>query len=311
MDKLSRTIDRFQAKIESGSYYEAHQTLRTIANRFIKGDQPILAIQLLYQGASILTTHKEYASASDLISYIVQVYSDFGFSVDEKSAKMKLIDLISGLPPSEPSLVELSTQCLKWSQSSGEVPHKFGDSQLHHVFGSMFLKRVEEEEEEVEENRSKYFALAEIHLVLGTVDSVPLYTNYLSQCSKANPDVDPGVFLSRAIINYLYLNNVKFAQDAHDLFMKNVEGGVPSNGIVYFDEYPLLNFVQLLLVLFKKEHASNSSQFMGLYTHYKPLLTNYGILSALEYLGSTYFQLRLGQKPQGNMLSSLMGDLFK
>ncbi|RLV95250.1 Golgi to ER traffic protein 4 [Spathaspora sp. JA1] len=312
MDRLSKIIDRFQAKIDSGSFYEAHQTLRTIANRFIKGNQPQLAIQLLSKGASILTIHKEYASASDLIGYLVQVYVDFGISVDDKSAKMKLIDLVSGLPPSEPSLVELSTQCLKWSSSNGGAAAlKFGDCQLHHVFGTMFLKRVEEEETDDNVNKSKYFALAEIHLVLGTFDSVPLYVNYLIRCSEANPDTDPGVFLSRAIINYLYLNNIKFAQEAQDLFVKKLNGGIPTNGINYFDDYPLVNFIQLLLVVFKKEHASNSNQFMRLYTQYKPVLNNYGILAAIEYLGRTYFQLRLGQQQQGNMLANLMGGLFK
>ena len=53
-DKLARTIQRFQAKIDSGSFYEAHQTLRTITNRYVKAKQYKEARDLLYQGSTIL-----------------------------------------------------------------------------------------------------------------------------------------------------------------------------------------------------------------------------------------------------------------
>ena len=58
-DKLQRTITRFRAKIDAGSYYEAHQTVRTITNRYVKAKQYSDAIDLLYQAASILAAKSE------------------------------------------------------------------------------------------------------------------------------------------------------------------------------------------------------------------------------------------------------------
>ncbi|KAM9916204.1 hypothetical protein OXX80_013661, partial [Metschnikowia pulcherrima] len=55
-DKLQKTIARFQQRIDNKDFYEAHQTLRTITNRYVKAKQFELAIEILDQGASILAT---------------------------------------------------------------------------------------------------------------------------------------------------------------------------------------------------------------------------------------------------------------
>lgn len=310
-DKLSRTIQRFQAKIDSGSFYEAHQTLRTITNRYVKSKNYQEASDLLYQGASILIKNKEYASGSDLISYLIQVYDEQGITTDNKDAKLKLIDLISGLPDSDPLLFDLAKQSITFSQKCPQVA-KFGDNDLHHLFGSKLLRFIETNEELDDGHRGKYFAVVELHLILGTFESVPLYVNYLILCAQANPDVDPGVFLSRAVINYAYLKNIKFVQDANDLFVKSIEGGEALDEITYFEKYPLLNFLQLLVVTLQKEGTSNSQKFLKLYDHYKPTFSQYGITGSIDYLGLLYFNLKLGNaNQQGNMLANLMGSLFK
>lgn len=96
-DKLAKTIQRFQSRIDNGSFYEAHQTLRTITNRYVKAKQFSEAKDLLYQGATILVNNKEYASASDLITYLVQIYTEEGVEVSDRDAKNRLIDLVSGI----------------------------------------------------------------------------------------------------------------------------------------------------------------------------------------------------------------------
>lgn len=49
--KLAKTLQRFESKIKAGDYYEAHQTLRTIANRYVRSKSYEHAIELISQGA--------------------------------------------------------------------------------------------------------------------------------------------------------------------------------------------------------------------------------------------------------------------
>ncbi|KAK6197457.1 uncharacterized protein RJT21DRAFT_110353 [Scheffersomyces amazonensis] len=321
--KLARTIQRFKAKIDTGSYYEAHQTLRTIVNRYVKSNQFKEAIDLLYEGSLILIKNKQYASSSDLITYLITVYEQFNISPSEGDYKLKLIELINSLPSNETSLPDLAKQIIQWSRNDID---KFGDNELHHVFGVKFLKAVQDEVEDdqleiskeikSEDDRYKLFTIAELHLILGTYNSVPLYVNYLYKWYEASSesDVDPGLFLSRAIINYGYLKNLKFIKDARDIFITKLitkhTSYEESSRIYYYEKFPLLTFLQLLILTLEKENSTN--KFLKLYDQYKPLLKAYEILPSIEYLGKVYFNVSLGSaNNQGNLLSSLMGDLFK
>lgn len=321
--KLQRTILRFKSKIESGAYYEAHQTLRTITNRYVKSNQYNDAIDLLYQGSSILSSNKEYASASDLISYLITVYEESDTKCtnegSNKDYKLKLIELISLLPDTDPSLPDLAKNSISWSQTD---KYKFGDCDLHHAFGIKFLNSVKDESHNItEDDRQKLFAYAESHLILGTHESLPFYINFLYQWfGETKNSVDPGIFMSRAVINYAYLKNVKFVQESVNKFMSKlivdhkdyevIEEG--ESKIYYYQDpdYQFVNFLQLLSITLTKENAG--PKFMKLYEQYKSMLIKFGSLGPVEYLGRLYFGLNLGN-PQGNqnMLANLMGGLFK
>ncbi|ODV79131.1 DUF410-domain-containing protein [Suhomyces tanzawaensis NRRL Y-17324] len=294
-DKLQRTIQRFQAKIDSGSFYEAHQTLRTITNRYVKSKQYSEAVEILYQGSVILGKNKESSSASDLIQYMIEVTKE-GDLFD----KVKLIDSMSYLPDNEPALVDLAKQISQASSS------KYGDADMHHFFGNKLLNAVKQGE-------TKVFPLAEVHLVLGTYESVPLYTDFLYEWWAANGG-DPGVFLARGVINYAYLKNVKFAREVGDRFInrlikdgkinqdqKVTEGDVS----VYVGDYPLFTFLQLLLLTLTKD----ASKFTKLFDQYKQALQRNNLVGPIEHLGKLYFNLK-GPAQAPNMLS-FMGDLFK
>lgn len=328
-DKLAKTIQRFQSRIDNGSFYEAHQTLRTITNRYVKAKQFSEAKDLLYQGATILVNNKEYASASDLITYLVQIYTEEGVEVSDRDAKNRLIDLVSGIPNDDPSLVDLSKVCISWSKQSSECS-KFGDPDLHHLFGSKLLQWLLDglnngngnnegvpdetavKQAQTVEEKSKVFAVAEIHLVLGTFRSVPLYVDYLVLCSKANPEVDPGVFLARAIINYAYLQNIKFVQESQQLFVASYSSAISLQlEFNYYNTYPLMNFLQLLVLTLEKDHATNAQKFRKLYDQYHTVLKQYELLAPVEYLGRLYFGLNIGNAQGNNMLANIMSGLFK
>ncbi|KAI5949108.1 hypothetical protein KGF57_004938 [Candida theae] len=310
-DKLAKTIQRFQSKIDSGSFYEAHQTLRTITNRYVKAQQYSEARDLLYQGANILIQNKEFASASDLIIYLIQIYDEEGLKVTDKDAKLKLIELISNLPNNDPSLNDLAKASITWSQKS-EGCKNFGDNDLHHLFGSKLLQAAGEESIEYEQ-KVKLFAIAELHLVLGTFESVPIYVKFLIDTAKANSDVDPGALLARPVLNYAYLKNIKFAQEAQSLFLKGINAESETIGEVqYFDKKPLLNFVQLLSEVLQKDPQTNSQKYRKLYDQYYTVLKSAELLPPVEYLGKLYFNLSIGNSNnQGGLMANLMSGLFK
>lgn len=313
--KLQRTLLRFNAKITSGEYYEAHQTLRTITNRYVKSKQYSDAIALLYQGSSVLSNKKEYASASDLITYLIQVYEEANIKIESSSDinKIKLIELINLLPDTDPSLPDLSKQAINWSKTND---NKFGDCNLHHVFGVKFLNSIKLSPLS-EDEKYKLFNFAELHLILGTYESLPVYINFLWDWYKqSSKDVkDPGVLLSRAIINYSYLKNIKFVKESLNIFMKNLvqynTNYESIDGLYFYQEYQLINFLQLLVITLNKETTSGE-KFLKLYQQYKAVLTQYELNASIEYLGRFYFNLNLGSSSAGvNPLASLMGGLFK
>lgn len=318
--KLQRTILRFQAKIDSGEFYEAHQTLRTITNRYVKSKQYNEAIDLLYQGAAILSKNKEYGSSSDLITYLIQVYDEAGIECnnDNKQYKIKLIELVNYLPDHEPSLPDLAKQAINWSTKSTNDASKFGDNSLHHIFGIKFLNRIKHDKNLVmESDKTKLFSVAELHLILGTYESIPPYVDFLYQWYKQQTKIaDPGVFLARAVINYAYLKNIKFVNEAIDKFLGQLTADnsgyeTIDSKVLYYPQFPVINFLQLLAVSLSKEQAAGD-KFLKLYNQFKPVLAQHELTSAVEYLGRTYFDLKLGNAQGGqNMLANLMGGLFK
>lgn len=314
-DKLQKTIARFQQRIDNKDFYEAHQTLRTITNRYVKSKQYSNAIDLLYQGLTILAKNKEYASASDLVTYLISVYEESATPCT-KETKGKIIELVSLLPDTDPSLGDLSKRALQWSIDHTETKLIFGDSSLHHVFGVKLLHAAASQPSE--EEKHKFFSVAELHLVLGTYESLPVYIDFLYKWFETLGG-DPGVYLSRAVVNYAYLKNVKFVNTALNLFLARYLGAekekaeeIQEEGQKYFffEQSKLLNFLQLLAITLDKSDAGD--KFMKLYGHYKPLISQQGLNNSIDYLGRMYFNLKLGNTSGGgNMLANMMGNFFK
>ncbi|WPK22982.1 hypothetical protein PUMCH_000205 [Australozyma saopauloensis] len=303
-DKISKTIQRFQQRVDNKEFYEAHQTIRTIVNRYVRATQYTPALQLLAEGSAILANNKEYASATDLILYMINVLEEAGITSSDKDYKMKLIELISLLPDTDPALGDLAKASISWSKKLDALT--FGDASLHHLFGCKLINAVASQT--LEENKYKMFTVAELHLILGTFESLPIYVDYLFQWYQENKDkADPGKFLARAVYNYAYLKNNKFMNTSIELFLKKLSA---LNDNSSAESLSLVVFLQLLATTLGKADAGD--KFMKLFNHYKSQLEENELVAPTEYLGNLYFQLRLGNPNAGNnMLANLMGGLFK
>lgn len=137
--KLAKTLQRFENKIKAGDYYEAHQTLRTIANRYVRSKSYEHAIELISQGALSFLKAKQGGSGTDLIFYLLEVYDLAEVKVDDISVA-RLVRLIAELDPSEPNLKDVITGMNNWSIKFSE--YKFGDPYLHNTIGSKLLEEI-------------------------------------------------------------------------------------------------------------------------------------------------------------------------
>lgn len=299
--KLKRTLERFKAKIAEGDFYEAHQTLRTIANRNVRSKAFGDAIDLLYHAAQILLKTSQPATGSDLTSYLVEVYNESDTRVDNES-KSKLIQLISLFDPLEPTLKQVGIESINWSVKHGDNP--FGDADLHHALGQKFVEAPALAYE------------AEKHLILGTPHSTELYIKHIWSWYLEDPEpTHIGSFVSRIVLNYLFIQNVKAANESLasliskfcDEYPKFTHETVSESGISIelFESVPLLNFIQLLL---KTVSTGNAQLYNKLLSRYSTVIQQADLKEATAFIGELYFGVAVPK--QVNLLQNLMSGFM-
>ncbi|SCU91275.1 LAFA_0F02806g1_1 [Lachancea sp. 'fantastica'] len=295
--KLTKTLARFQARIEAGDFYEAHQTLRTIANRYVRSKHYDDAIDLITEGAQAFLSAKQGGSATDLIFYLLEVYDTAEIRVSDVSIA-RLVQLLANLDPEEPNLKDVATGMNNWSVKFG--PCKYGDPYLHSVIGPKL-------------SDGGYVYEAERYLVLGTSESVKEYVSLLWEWfTQAGDKKAVGEFFSRPVFNYLFIGNIENAYAVKESFLtKFIEWSsaacekIDKNGFEmwYFEDYADLNFLQLLILTCQTE---NADLFRNLQSHYAGSIDQYS--SQLEYLGQEYFGIKI-QKPV-NFMQDIMSGLL-
>ncbi|KAH3903295.1 probable Golgi to ER traffic protein 4 [Saccharomycodes ludwigii] len=303
--KLAKTLERFETKIKDGHYYEAHQTLRTITNRYVRAKKYDDAIELLAKGAQLLIKAKQGGSATDLIFYLLEVYDLAKIQVDDLSSS-RLVQLLSILDPQEPNLKDVITGVNNWSIKFGK--YKFGDPYLHHIMSKKLLQ-------------GGYCYEAERYMVLATKDSIEDYVNFLwdwylqaQEESKEEGDCNIADFYSRIILNYLFIFNIKFAYSAGEMFLtkfinnnkkKVTSWKIKKNEfeLSFFPDYEELNFLELLLLTCQ---SGNKALFIGLKQSFPNIESKYS--NELQYLGQEYFGIKT-QKPV-NFLQDMMSGLL-
>ena len=72
-------------RISEGQFYEAHQQLRVVASRYVKQENWVAAIDILYGGALALLKAGQGGSGGDLCLYMVEVYGKGAVDVGAES----------------------------------------------------------------------------------------------------------------------------------------------------------------------------------------------------------------------------------
>lgn len=289
-----------RGRIANGQMYEAHQAVRTIAARYIRQKAYGEAIEILYNASKQLLEAKEAGSASDLTLYLISTYNLAETPVDGDS-KARLVELVTKFDPSEPTLKSIAHEATQWSGKFGTNP--FGDRELHHVFGSLFVRADEAYE-------------AEKHLLLGTKESAPLLAGLLYEWyAEQEDEQSAALFLSRGVLGYLAIQNIRDAKTVLDVFLSelNQSGKLEANTVeqegttIYvYEKAPLLAFLQLLVITCQYK---NADMFNRLKTRYRPQIEDVqAFQKPLVVIGQSIFGI--SPQRQGNILQDLMGSLF-
>ncbi|AGO11944.1 AaceriAGR265Wp [[Ashbya] aceris (nom. inval.)] len=295
--KLARVMDRFSEKVKEGEYYEAHQTLRTVANRYVRGKKWPEAIDLITHGIHTFIGVGQSSSAVDLIRYLLEVYEQGNVECTEANAG-RLVKILVGLDLEEPDLREVCTGMNNWSVRHGR--YTYGDPYLHSVIGRRLLE-------------AGYLAEAERYFVLGTRESLEEYVNWMWEWYQQLEKPEAvGEFLSRLVFGYLGVGNLKYAYDACERFLaRYIEHAAPKHervekgyaALYLFEGNPDLNFLQLLLIACQ---AGKPEFLTSLKSQYPQQAEQHE--QALEHLGREFFNVT--PKRQVPLLQDLMADFF-
>ncbi|KAF3925609.1 hypothetical protein ABW21_db0205912 [Orbilia brochopaga] len=302
--RIEKTIARLKQRIEEGQHYEAHQQLRVVSARYLKQSNPQSAIDILYSGALSLLQASQFASGGDLSLSLVDVYTTHAVPCDPTS-KARLYTLLGLLPGEEPTRKQIINAAVLWSSKCSD--YEAGDPELHHFAGSLYAKDHEPYD-------------AEKHLLLGTKDSCVVLTNLLYTWYTQDEPSTAALYVSRAVLCYLLIGNVREAGTSLDLFtsrlLEDNKGGKLAVQSVetsmldarIFPAMPMMNFLRLLVLAVTRGRGATDA-YRALRSHYNLLLQEVGGWDeALEQIAEMYFGIQVPR--QRNFMADMMSSLF-
>ncbi|KAF8539764.1 hypothetical protein BDD12DRAFT_836346 [Trichophaea hybrida] len=296
---VEKTHERLQKRIKEGQYYEAHQQLRVVSQRYIKAESYGSAIDILHTGAQALFKANQGGSGGDLCLLLVETYKTAKMAPDSVS-KSRLVELITMMPSEEPSRKRFINESIAWTSKLGAFPA--GDPELHHFIGNLYSQ-----EDEVYE--------AEKHLLLGTKESADVLTRTLYEWYKQDETRTAPTYIARAVFGYLLVGNLREASRSLDVFIQQLIQDSPalviqevqsaSADIRVFPSLPLLNFLSLLRLAVQ---TGGADIFRNLKSHYASQLRDVPSWDdALDQIGELYFGIQV-RRPT-NILD-MMGSMF-
>lgn len=333
--KLQRTIIRFKSKVSSKEYYEAHQTLRSLINRSVKGSQYQHALDLIYYGSLILMEHEQFASAADLLHYMIEILNLPSCEISENSENFmgRLLTLLNKFPANEPSFHKIDVDLMNWSSSFNNKSnsYKFGNPVFHDLFGLKYFSCTNFKNSE---DLNNYYQNAIYHFMLGNPKncfepmSELIYSWILDitdnfKADNLNSDSIVNL-IAFPVLNYLVLQNFKDSKSFLMLIVGKLQTDYPqvfaTSELAVDSEFKInflsiketneqlkpLNIVNHLQLVILSIQYSLKDIFIALKKAYAYNNNDLGAL--MEKLGSIYFEIPVTQNT--NLLQQMMSGLF-
>ncbi|CAG8522102.1 5144_t:CDS:2 [Ambispora gerdemannii] len=297
-----KVLEKIQESLDNKNYYEAHQMYRTVCRRLIKQKQHSKAIDILYSGARSLLEHKQSGSGTDLSLYLIDAYLTEELSVNDES-RDRIINLLELFPHDEPGRKRFIDAAINWSIKFGDSPA--GDPALHHYVAELLWK-------------DKMYQEAESHFLAGTSASSRSYGKMLAEWSSQDDPSKRGAYLARAV---LHIRDAKIAFDSfvaelasknQDIITDTASYRPTPNGdsveIIIYANAPLINFLQLLILMVQRDAAD---LFVVLRNKYKnDLAIEPSFEDLLNRIGEVFFNIKVQRPQQLSFLQDLMSSFF-
>ncbi|XP_047513297.1 Golgi to ER traffic protein 4 homolog [Pieris napi] len=230
---VGRVLEKLEASVNAGQYYEAHQMYRTLYFRFLNQKKYGDLLQLLHSGASILLECDQQGSGTDLAILLLDVLTKSHIKPCEEWIA-KIAQLFSKM---KPNVVERETfliNAVKWSMDNNKRGHPL----LHKSIAEVYWQ----------ENK---LTTAYRHF-LHSNDGVAFATKLIELHTTKGYKSEIAMFIAQAVLQILCLKNKEMAQEAFKEYTRshpNLTERVPPF------QYPLLNFLYLLLKVIDQKNA--------------------------------------------------------
>ncbi|CAD5124380.1 DgyrCDS12669 [Dimorphilus gyrociliatus] len=282
---VTRILKKLERNIENGNYYEAHQMYKTLSFRYISQERASDAIELLYNGASLLLSKDQQESGLDLSLLLVNTLTNEKIAL-ENCIIEKLGNLHDKMSKENVERLNFMQLALIWT--TGGKTDQRGDPRLHRLFAmTLWRKAIYDEAHHhfihaSDSGRDCAHMLIEFHLKKG----------YRSECD---------LFIANAVLQYLCLKNETSAMEVLKTYTTNhpsVEKGPPF-------VRPLLNFCWLLLLAVENQKFL---AFSVLLKKYEPsIVRDASYKCYLDKIGQNYFNLPPPQRvPENSFIDSIM-----
>jgi len=301
--KISRgtqkNLNNINASIKEGKYYEAHQMLHSVSQRYVKQRKINDAIHLLHNGAKSLLNYDQEGSAYDLFKRLINIYNNENVIVTEESVG-RLIEILNSFKSVNQFTDDAMKLSITWSIKNGNS--QFGDQNLHHAYGLKCLKE------------KKYYN-AETHFVFGNLDSAKALGIMEYQWSTEKYSDNYGYFIARAVLQYLAIKKLSHARTCLSSFCDKLKANdnekkliVHNTNNVDIYSSSLLNFCQVIILIIERENTIN--QFQQVCQKYQEVLmkTDPFLSELVDHIAEIFFNIKK-QKPH-NMIEDLINSFF-
>ncbi|XP_047513864.1 Golgi to ER traffic protein 4 homolog isoform X2 [Pieris napi] len=222
---VARVLEKLEAAVNAGQYYEALQMYRTLYFRYLNQKKYGDLLQLLQSGANILLECDQQGSGTGLAILLLDVLIKSHTQPCEEWIE-KIAQLFSKI---KPNVVERETfliTALKWSMDKNTRGHPL----LHKRIAEVYWQE-------------KKLTSAYRHF-LHSNDGVAFATKLIELHTTKGNKSEIAMFIAQAMLQILCLKNKEMA---HEAFKEYTRSHPNLNERVPPFQYPLLNFLYLLL----------------------------------------------------------------
>ncbi|KAM3964436.1 Golgi to ER traffic protein 4 homolog [Aphomia sociella] len=280
-----RVLDKLEASVNSGHYYEAHQMYRTLYFRYLSQKKYPELLNLLYKGSTVLLQRDQQGSGADLAILLIDVLNKSETKPCEEWID-KIAKLFEIMNSSIPERETYLTNAVKWSMDSNKKGHPL----LHKKIAEVYWKE-------------KKYTAAHRHFLHSSDGSA--YASMLVELHTTKglrSEID--LFITQAVLQFLCLRNIQMATETFDKYTESHPSLKKDKGPPYL--FPLLNFLWFLLRAIEQRHVNQFKILRNWYAISIKRDPNYSVY--LDNIGRIWFGI---VQPEAMTTNSMFGGLLK